>query len=185
MTAPATEGPYYYQGAPRVNGSVCPLTSPFGTDKILIIRGQVLDAADCRTPLPARLDIWQANALGQYSERPNYNCRAIVETDDQGRFTFRTVYPGHYRMDERTNAYRPAHIHFKATPRNTVYGTLTTQLYFTNDPYLWPRDACGAEECSSNDRSLIITTNQQRNLNTFDGQWNIYMRRGGNGPIRG
>jgi protocatechuate 3,4-dioxygenase beta subunit len=51
------------------------------------------------------------------------------------------------------NGYRPAHIHLKIS--HPDYKTVVTQLYFKDDPYLWPNDACGSG-CRSNDLLRII-----------------------------
>uniref|UniRef100_A0A914W0W1 Uncharacterized protein n=1 Tax=Plectus sambesii TaxID=2011161 RepID=A0A914W0W1_9BILA len=61
-TVPAMEGPFYLRGAPSINGTLCAGTSE--AHQRLIIFGQVLDATDCRTPLPSTLDIWHDAYLG-------------------------------------------------------------------------------------------------------------------------
>jgi protocatechuate 3,4-dioxygenase beta subunit len=73
------------------------------------------------------IDIWQADANGDYDFSDQFVLRGRVETDSQGSYQFITVTPGYY--GEGGNV-RPLHIHLKAS-----YGDarLTTQIYFESD----------------------------------------------------
>jgi catechol 1,2-dioxygenase len=142
-TRPDAAGPFYLPGAPyRV--SIAPPAEP-GTR--LIIRGRVL-APDCTTPLGgAVLDVWQADAGGSYHDD---RLRGRIRTDAQGRYELHSIRPGAYRIGDR---HRPAHIHVTVSREGSR--PLTTQLYFTGDPYLAPNDACG-RACRSDDPDRII-----------------------------
>lgn len=115
LTAAQAEGPYYTPGAPErsdlreagMNGT--PLT----------LSGFVV-TADCTPIARAKVDIWQADAAGQY-DNVGYRLRGYVLTDANGAFTIRTIVPGEYPG-------RTEHIHVKVTPPGGA--TLTTQLYF-------------------------------------------------------
>lgn len=140
-------GPFYVANAP----SRALLAGPDEPGDRLVVRGRVL-GPDCRTPLRhALLDVWQADANGQYhDEKDNFRLRGQLLTDDTGSFAFTTVVPGRYKLEGN---YRPAHIHFIVShPRHQP---LTTQLYFKGDPYLGGKDACG-DECDSNDPERIV-----------------------------
>jgi catechol 1,2-dioxygenase len=103
----------------------------------LILSGTVY-AADCRTPLPgAVIEVWQTDARGVYGpgqESGEPRCcylQGIVKTDAGGRYSIRTIRPGHYQGE---GAPPPAHIHF-----NVHYGGspgLLTEVVFAGDPYL-------------------------------------------------
>jgi catechol 1,2-dioxygenase len=140
-------GPFYTAGAPNRSQ----IAGPKEPGDALVVRGQVLDQ-DCRTPLRrALLDIWQADADGQYHyEDDAFRLRGRLLTDDSGSFVLTTVVPGRYKLN---GDYRPAHIHFML--RHPRHQPLTTQLYFKGDPFLGARDSCG-DECDSNDPSRIV-----------------------------
>jgi catechol 1,2-dioxygenase len=144
-------GPFYVAGAP----SRTSLAGPLEPGDRILIRGRVL-GPDCRTPLPnALLDVWQADAEGNYhSADEEYRLRGVLRTDRDGRYEFDSVMPGRYPIVPGSDTgYRPAHIHF--TVGSPGHAPVTTQLYFKGDPFLAPRDACG-EECRSDDPGRII-----------------------------
>lgn len=142
------EGPYYLPGQVKLD-SHCELPrredeqgTPF------VLEGQVRDIDG--TPLPgAEIDIWHADADGYYSgfapHLPDGNLRAVVVTDQQGRFAISTVQPAPYQIptDGPTgklitaagwHAWRPAHVHIMV--RAEGHRTVTTQLYFAGGEYL-------------------------------------------------
>ena len=68
-------------------------------------------------------------------EQPAFNLRGRFPAEPDGTFEFRTVIPGAYR-DPGFAAWslRPAHLHARLTHRG--WATLTTQLFFADDPHL-------------------------------------------------
>ncbi len=135
-------GPMYSPGAPR--RSV--LAGPNEPGERLRIRGTVF-GPDCRTPVSrALLDVWQADAAGQYhDERESYRLRGQILTDARGRYQIDTIRPGGYGG-------RPAHIHFTVSAPD--HESLTTQLYFRGDPVL-NHDSCGPA-CNTDDPHRIV-----------------------------
>ncbi|MET9663277.1 catechol 1,2-dioxygenase [Streptomyces sp. NPDC006510] len=136
------EGPYHLPGSKRLPAH-CELprrADEKGTP--LSFTGQVRDVDG--TPLPgAEVDIWHADADGYYSgfapHLPEGNLRGLVVTDDEGRFSIRTIQPAPYRIptDGPTgrmiaaagwHPWRPAHLHVMV--RAEGHRQLTTQLYF-------------------------------------------------------
>jgi protocatechuate 3,4-dioxygenase beta subunit len=105
----------------------------------LVVQGTVY-RADCRTPLAgASVAVWQTNAAGEYGpgqgtggERCCY-LAAALRTDQQGRYRFETVKPGHYQGEAEPP---PAHIHFEV--RHPDATGLLTELLFEGDPRLQP-----------------------------------------------
>jgi catechol 1,2-dioxygenase len=138
-------GPFYRGGAPARTK----LGDPGEPGELLVVSGTVY-GPDCRTPLPgAVLDVWQANSAGLYdidkpenfTDRTAFRLRGRLLTDAQGRYEIETILPGRYPIPPGipgVEAYagrtRPAHIHI--TVLHTLFGPLTTQLYFRGDPHL-------------------------------------------------
>jgi len=87
----------------------------------------------------AQVEIWQANARGRYTHPsdtnpapldPNFEGSAMLTTDNDGRYRFKTIKPAGYPAGP--NRMRPAHIHFQVSGRQD---RLVTQMYFEGDPY--------------------------------------------------
>lgn len=86
----------------------------------------------------ARVELWQANALGRYDHPgdagssaaldPNFQGFAALVTDRAGRFRFRTIKPGHYAIGNGLR--RTRHIHFDIRGRAE---RLITQMYFPGE----------------------------------------------------
>ena len=105
-TARDAEGPFYKPNAPE--------RASLGRG--LVVTGIVRTTGNC-VPVPrARIDWWQANALGQYDDAH----RATQTADSEGKFRFETNVPGIYPG-------RPPHLHVKVSAPG--HRTLTTQLY--------------------------------------------------------
>jgi len=112
----------------------------------IVVSGRVL-GSDGR-PLRGQLvEVWQANAAGRYRHSvdthdapldPNFSGGGRLLTDDDGRYRFTSIMPGHYPWPNHRNAWRPAHIHFSLFGR-AVPERLVTQMYFPGDP-LFPFD---------------------------------------------
>jgi protocatechuate 3,4-dioxygenase, beta subunit len=105
--------------------------------EILLVKGQVLTLTG-RPVAGARIEIWQANSAGRYrhpSDKtsepldPNFDGFAVLTTDQEGGYSFRTVKPGGYRTPH--GDMRPPHIHFLVD-----FGAdrLITQMYFAGEP---------------------------------------------------
>ncbi|HEU0221348.1 MAG TPA: dioxygenase, partial [Paracoccaceae bacterium] len=89
------EGPLYIAGAPLSKGEAR-LDDGSETGEVLIMEGQVRDM-DGRPVAGAIVDVWHANTKGGYSffdpSQSPWNLRRRIETDDQGRFRFRSLLP--------------------------------------------------------------------------------------------
>ncbi len=102
--------------------------------KVIVIEGQVRDTRG-RPIEDATIDLWQANAVGRYRHHrdrntapldPNFQGWAIVKSGYEGRFRFKTIFPGVYPASAEW--LRPPHIHFKINKEG--FPELTTQMYF-------------------------------------------------------
>lgn len=104
---------------------------------VVYISGQVLDD-DCRPVAGALVEIWQANKHGRYAHEadpnpapldPHFQGWGQVISDEQGRYSFKTIIPGAYPAGQ--DWWRPPHIHFKVSKRG--YHELITQMYFAGN----------------------------------------------------
>lgn len=104
--------------------------------QIVEITGRVLDIAG--RPLPdAKLTVWQANAVGRYTNPvdrnpspldPGFLGVASIGVGGDGAFRLRTIKPGAY--PEPSGTMRTPHIHFDVI--NADY-RLVTQMYFPGE----------------------------------------------------
>lgn len=128
------EGPFYLPGAP-FRSQLAPAREP--GDR-LRIAGRVLGGPDCEPLAGAVVDVWHASSDGFYAglEAPkplkpeDYHFRGRIRTAQDGSYAFDTVVPGAYRVDRERM--RPRHIHY--TVSHPSCRSLTTQLYFAEDP---------------------------------------------------
>ncbi|AXE54836.1 intradiol ring-cleavage dioxygenase [Aurantimicrobium sp. MWH-Uga1] len=122
-----TEGPYYKAGD-FVRSDIS--EGQAGLPMTLTLT--VVDT-NCNPVPNARVDIWHANAQGQYSgvTDPKEGCadcgdktflRGTQTTSEQGQVTFQTIFPGWYPG-------RTVHIHVKIWENGSE--VLTTQLFVT------------------------------------------------------
>jgi hypothetical protein len=119
------EGPFYREGAPkradlRVAGAPAPAITVSG----------VVRAEDGKVLPGVRLDVWHADAAGNYdNDTPAYRYRGVLTTDANGRYRLDTNYPGRYGVGR---ARRPRHIHVKLSGAGLY--ALTTQTYYEVRP---------------------------------------------------
>lgn len=133
-------GPFYPLGEPSKGGDLTQVAGRKGRaqGQLLYVSGRVLD----RQGNPVRsgkVQIWQANCHGKYLHPnddnpapidPCFEGFAVVTTDDEGRYLFKTIKPAAYPA--APGRMRPSHIHFE------VFGKrerLITQLYFQGDAH--------------------------------------------------
>lgn len=139
-------GPFFEPGAPARTA----LAGPEEPGARLALQGTVR-GPDCRPLAGALLDVWQADAEGNYhGAGADYRLRGQLTTGADGRFAFTTIMPGRYPLAGST---RPAHIHF--TVSHPGHRPVTTQIYFEGDPFLAPNDPCTVD-CDSGDPGRII-----------------------------
>jgi protocatechuate 3,4-dioxygenase beta subunit len=120
-------GPFYKSGAP-VHAELC--ASGSGGKERLRVAGRVLGMPDCKPLAGAVVEVWQADARGDYSQvgarpdDPGCLLRASILTDNEGRYAFDTLLPGEYPG-------RPRHIHYRISHKS--HATFVTQLYFARE----------------------------------------------------
>ena len=135
LTPELTEGPYYIAGE-KLRRDI--RDGHPGT--LLTLRLSVLNASTCKPIKGAAVDIWHADAAGNYSgfgggAASRTFMRGIQKTDADGLALFTTVYPGWYQG-------RAVHIHVKVHVGGNVVHTgqfffpdaITRQAYLAR-PY--------------------------------------------------
>ena len=120
------EGPFYKAGAPE--RAVLVERGMPGTR--LTLTGRVT-GLDCRQLSGALVDVWQADAAGEY-DNAGFTLRGRLYADRSGLYRLETIVPKRYPVGG-TQQFRPAHLHFKVSAPG--FELLTTQLYFPNDPH--------------------------------------------------
>ena len=121
LTPELTEGPYYI-AAEKLRRDI--REGHPGT--LLVLRLRVLNASTCKPLRGAVVDIWHADAAGNYSgfgagSSSRTFLRGIQKTDASGVAVFTTIYPGWYQG-------RAVHIHIKVHVGGSVVHT--GQLFF-------------------------------------------------------
>ncbi|ATO20170.1 catechol 1,2-dioxygenase [Acinetobacter sp. LoGeW2-3] len=144
------EGPLYVAGAPESVG-FARMDDGTESDHVdtLIIEGVVTDTEGQILP-NAKVEIWHANSLGNYSffdkSQSDFNLRRTIYTDENGRYTALTTMPVGYGCppDGTTQALlnklgrhgnRPSHVHYFISAPS--FRKLTTQFNIEGDQYLW------------------------------------------------
>ncbi|CAN5871645.1 protocatechuate 3,4-dioxygenase subunit beta [soil metagenome] len=104
---------------------------------IVHVAGRVLDLKG-KPVAGAKIEIWQANSHGRYAHQsdpntapldPNFQGFAVLTTDSEGRYRFKTIKPGAYPISPTEQ--RPPHIHFDVEGKAN---RLVSQMFFPNEP---------------------------------------------------
>lgn len=145
----------------------------------IVISGSIKDTSG--HPIEnASIDIWQANAAGRYNHPrdpnpaphdPYFQGWAIIRSDKNGLYRFKTVKPGAYPASKTW--IRPPHIHFKISKHG--FTQLTTQMYFPNEP-LNTTDLLFSNKNKSEQIAMIAQqTGEDKNLMVYT--YNIVLSR--------
>jgi len=140
-----TEGPFFLDDARLNRSDIRANTADAASKPGVVSQGATLDltfkvshvsSGACVAYQGVYVDVWHADALGQYSgessmgiNTPGQNfLRGYQVTDASGQATFRTIYPGWYPS-------RTVHIHFKVRTSlsSNTNGVFTSQLFFSDD----------------------------------------------------
>ena len=118
-TLAETEGPFFKPRSPQRSD----LREAGIEGRAVELSGYVLTRS-CRRVAGALVDLWHADNGGN-CDNTGFRLRGHVFTDDEGRFSFRTIIPGLY--PGRTRHY---HVKIQAPGERSV---LTTQFYFPDE----------------------------------------------------
>lgn len=123
-----TIGPFYPMLRPLDEDADLTVVNGVATHakgQIVDLSGRVLKA-DGTPAAGARVEIWQANAAGRYAHPadmsqvpldPGFQGFGVQLTDADGRYRFRTVKPGAYRIPD--GRVRTPHVHFDVQGRSS------------------------------------------------------------------
>lgn len=104
---------------------------------IIHVTGRVLNRNGKAVP-GAKIEIWQANTYGRYMHKsdtseaqldPNFEGYAVIKTDAEGRYHFKTIKPGSYPISPTER--RTPHIHFDVEGKAN---RIVSQMFFPNEP---------------------------------------------------
>jgi protocatechuate 3,4-dioxygenase beta subunit len=118
-TLAETEGPFFKPRSPQRSD----LRDAGNEGRAVELSGYVRTRS-CGHVAGALVDLWHADHAGNY-DNTGFRWRGHVFTDDEGRFSFRTIVPGLY--PGRTRHY---HVKIQAPGERAV---LTTQFYFPDE----------------------------------------------------
>lgn len=140
-------GPFWRQGAPRVENGGSIVRSPtLGTP--LFFYGHVVDT-EGRAVAGANVDVWHCATNGLYENQDpaqaEWNLRGRLVTDEDGRFSYQSIRPVGYPTPaggptelllkvQHRHPYRPAHLH--ALIYREGFKTVPAQVYAADDEVL-------------------------------------------------
>lgn len=158
-TDSALLGPFYVKGRPSVANGSDISGGVSGTP--MFVTGKVVD--DSGRPIAgAQVDTWHSDGEGFYDVQQTeklhdeFAMRALLTTDDDGRFWYRSITPRYYPVPTdgpcgeilraaNRSPMRPQHVHFWF--KAAGYRPLITQLFWRDDPYIG-HDAVFADQDS-------------------------------------
>jgi len=162
--------------------------SSVASGQIIVISGDVMDEY-CQPITGATVEIWQANTWGKYNHHrdknnpspsdPNFQGWGVMNTDESGRYQFKTIIPGSYPVNPIWT--RPPHIHFKVFADK--YVELITQLYFAgqslnqHDQLLMRLSQADRERVTTQLSSKNVASTAPNNEGVLSGRFNIVLRR--------
>jgi hydroxyquinol 1,2-dioxygenase len=147
-TDSALLGPFYVEGRPSADNGSDISDGVGGTP--MFVTGRVLDE-DGHPIAGAKVDTWHSDGEGFYDVQQTeklhdqFAMRALLTTDDDGRFWYRSIAPRYYPVPTdgpcgeilraaNRSPMRPQHVHFWFTANG--YQPLITQLFWRDDPYI-------------------------------------------------
>jgi hydroxyquinol 1,2-dioxygenase len=158
-TDSALLGPFFVEGPPTAANGDDISSRVTGTP--MFVSGRVVDD-EGRPIAGAKVDTWHSDGEGFYDVQRadelhgRFAMRALLTTDDDGRFWYRSITPRYYPVPTdgpcgeilraaNRSPMRPQHVHFRFEADG--YQPLITQLFWRDDPYIG-HDAVFADQDS-------------------------------------
>ena len=126
QTPSQTIGPFFHFSLPWVGGA--DLAGPSPTGRVIEVSGRVLDGMG-EPVSDALLEIWQADPTGAYGGAEGFVGFGRCPTDVQGRYRFRTLFPGRVPAPAGGVLQGAAHRHERILARGLLK-RLATRVYF-------------------------------------------------------
>jgi len=127
QTPSQTVGPFFSVGLISPGGNV--LVTPETSGERIRIEGTVFDGAGQRVN-DAVVEVWQADARGQYRQDPHFSGFGRCGTDADGRFCFDTIKPG--PADAPAGVRGAPHVNVIVFARGMLVHAFT-RIYFSDD----------------------------------------------------
>jgi len=124
QTPSQTIGPFFHFSLPWAGGADLAGPSPVG--RVIEVSGRVIDGMG-EPVSDALLEIWQADPAGAYGGAEGFIGFGRCATDPQGRYRFRTLFPG--RAPAPGGGLQAPHIAISVLARGLLK-RLATRLYF-------------------------------------------------------
>lgn len=143
LTPSQTVGPFFSLGLIREGDddlAAKVVGGPRAKGIPIVVSGRVTDE-EGRPVRKALIEVWQADAQGKYDHPddslkvapdPNLKGWGRVLTDDEGRYSYRSIKPGAYPNPGYDNWMRPPHIHYSIFAAGLMQ-RLITQLFFPGE----------------------------------------------------
>jgi hydroxyquinol 1,2-dioxygenase len=148
VTEQTVFGPFHIEGAPSRPTHGTDLSDGVSGDPLYVTSRVVSGHAPV---VGALVDVWHADAMGEYDVQgakwtlEQARLRATIQTDDDGRFSFKTIMPKSYPIPTdgtvgevmhatRRSPMRPAHIHFRV--KKLGFDPLITHVFVDGDEFL-------------------------------------------------
>lgn len=187
------EGPLYVAGAPVEQGFARLDDGSDENGHPLFMSGTVY-GADGQPLAGAQVEVWHCDTRGFYShfdptnKQKPFNMRRTIITDDQGRYSFRSIVPSGYGVPPGSpteklltalgrHGQRPAHIHFFISGEG--HRKLTTQINLAHDPLVnddfahATRDGLVCEVVERTDEASIKARNMDGPFGEIDFDFNL------------
>lgn len=138
FTQPLSPGPFYPLIKPLDQDADLTIIKGSGRrakGDVIHVAGRVLNKKG-EPVRNAKIEVWQADSNGRYSHRsdpnkapldPDFQGYAVLHTDDDGRYRFKTIMPAPYPGEGLVTGIRSPHIHFDVYGK---YDRITTQMFF-------------------------------------------------------
>lgn len=131
---------------------------------IIHVAGRVLNKTG-KPVAGAKIEIWQANAAGRYAHQsdtnanapldPNFQGYAVLKTDNEGRYRFKSIKPGSYPISPTEQ--RTPHIHVEVEGKAN---RLVSQMFFP-DEALNEKDALFLELKKQSEKAAVAVIAQK------------------------
>jgi catechol 1,2-dioxygenase len=177
-TPSSVEGPFHSPAPAREQGAWIAEGPERGRAEQMVVHGRVSDCTG--NPISgATVDVWQADDAGRYDSQdaaqPAGNLRALITTDDEGGYWFRSVLPSSYPVPTDgpvgglltalgRHPMRPAHIHLRVEAPG--HRPVTTHVFVAGDPYLDSDAAFAVKEA-------LVVTPQRRTDPAESARWSV------------
>ncbi len=162
FTPSQTVGPFFHIGFGWLNSNDL---ATHASGERITISGKIMDG-DNQPITDALIEIWQADADGNYAPATNFNGFGRVATDEHGAFGFVTIKPG--RVMGADNLLQAPHINVSIFMRGLLK-RLVTRIYFADE--VSNQDDAVLQLVAAERRATLLASKIEQDASKW--QWNI------------